>query len=158
MIQTAARLFGFLIFGLFFLSSLSTAWGVELSIPDIQAKPGETITVPLTLDQADNLAGVKLAMTYDPKVLQYKGGNKTSHTAPLMHIVNDKKPGRLILVMAGAAGIKGEKFPIFTLTFEVVQKTQADRTQIQIHEIQLMSDALKELKATVKLPPIRITH
>lgn len=155
--ETRTKVFGLLSFGFFFFLTSSTAWGVELFIPAVQAKPGETLTIPLMIDKTDNLAGVKIVMTYDPKVLQYKSGNKTQHTDPLMHIVNDKKPGRLIVVMAGAQGIKGENFPVFALTFVVSPKAKASQTKIQITEMQLMSDALKELKATVKIAPIRIT-
>ena len=46
-----------------------------------------------------------------------------------MHIINDRTPGKLIIVMAGARGIQGKGMTILTLNFTVV---------IEIPEAQLM--------------------
>ena len=46
-----------------------------------------------------------------------------------MHIINDKTPGKLIIVTAGARGIQGKGMTILTLNFTVV---------IEIPEAQLM--------------------
>jgi hypothetical protein len=109
------------------------------------------------IDEVDNLAGVRLVMTYDPEILTYKGGVKTKETDSLMHIVNDKKPGALIVVMAGAKGIKGKDFPIFKVTFEAKKDIKESRTtKISVTEIQLMGDDLKERKATINSHPITI--
>jgi len=75
----------------------------------------------------------------------------------MMHIVNDKKPGKLIIVMAAAKGIKGENFPILNLTFEIKKGlTENQTTIIKIDEVQLMSDQLKEVKCNTKVNPIII--
>ena len=133
------------------------AGAVEIRIPPLTAKSGQSLEVPITIDEIDNLAGVKLVLTYDPEILIYKSGMKTKETDSLMHIVNDKKPGLLIVVMAGAQGIKGKDLPIFTLTFEVKKDIKENRTtKITITESQLMGDDLKERKATVNSYPITI--
>ena len=133
------------------------AEAVEIRIPPLTAKSGQLLEVPITIDEIDNLAGVKLVLTYDPEILIYKSGMKTKETDSLMHIVNDKKPGLLIVVMAGAKGIKGKDLPIFTLTFEVKKDIKENRTtKISITESQLMGDDLKERKATVNSHPITI--
>ena len=134
-----------------------SAEAVEIRIPPLTAKSGQPLEVPITIDEIDNLAGVKLVLTYDPEILIYKSGMKTKETDSLMHIVNDKKPGLLIVVMAGAKGIKGKDLPIFTLTFEVKKDIKENRTtKISITESQLMGDDLKERKATVNSHPITI--
>ena len=134
-----------------------SAEAVEIRIPPLTAKSGQPLEVPITIDEIDNLAGVKLVLTYDPEILIYKSGMKTKETDSLMHIVNDKKPGLLIVVMAGAKGIKGKDLPIFTLTFEVKKDIKEKRTtKISITESQLMGDDLKERKATVNTHPITI--
>ena len=130
---------------------------VEIKIPPVTAKSGQPVEIPLMIDEIDNLAGVKLVITYDPEILTYKGGMKTKETESLMHIVNDKKPGTLIVVMAGAKGIKGKDLPIFTLAFEVKKDIKENHTtQISITESQLMGDDLKERKSTVVTHPITI--
>jgi hypothetical protein len=147
---------------LFLCALLAMLWAVsaeavEVRIPPLTAKSGQSIDIPIMIDAVDNLAGVKLVMTYDPEILSYKSGMKTKETDSLMHIVNDKKPGVLIVVMAGAKGIKGKEFPIFKLTFDVKKGITENRTtKISITECQLMGDDLKERKCTMTSHPITI--
>ena len=127
----------------------------ELSIPEIKGKAGLSINVPIMIDTVDNLAGVKIVLQYDKNLLTYKGSGRTKQTSSLMHIVNDKKPGTLVIVMAGARGIKGENFSIFSLTFEVKKGLKQEiKTDFKITEVQLMSDQLKNIKHTVTISPV----
>lgn len=147
----------FILFAVIFLlmGLAGSLAATEVSIPALEVEPGNTINVPIMIDRTDNLAGLKLVLSYDPKILQYRTSAKTSHTASLMHIVNDKTPGRLIIVMAGATGVKGENFPLFTMTFAASGGLKGNHTtRIKIAEIQLMSDKLKEIDSTVHTEPI----
>ena len=149
---------GLFLFLLIMGAWISPALGTELYIPPMEGKPGQSIEVPVMIDQVDNLAGVKLVMKYDADLLTYKKGSKTKHTNSLMHIINDKKPGLLIAVMAGARGIKGKEFPILKLTFEIKKILKGNhKTQFEIKELQLMSDKLKDLKYSIKVGPLTIT-
>ena len=133
------------------------ALGVELTFPAVEIDPGGGFEMPVMVDGVENLAGVKLSLSYDQRVLTFKKAEKTRATTSLMHIVNDKKPGVLIIVMAGARGIKGKKFPLLRLSFEA--KTPDDlphETKIEVKEIQLMSDQLKDLPAKIVSRPILI--
>ena len=135
----------------------STSPAVDLSLPEIKAKSGQSVDIPIMIDRIKNLAGVKLILTYDSGILNFKKGSKTEKTSSMMHIVNDKKPGKLIIVMAAAKGIKGENFPILNLTFEIKKGlTENQTTIIKIDEVQLMSDQLKEVKCNTKVNPIII--
>jgi hypothetical protein len=141
----------------FFLSTLAAAGAAEISIPALEAEPGDTLTIPVMVDQVGNLAGVKLVMTYDPELLTFSRADKTRFTSSMMHIVNDKKPGTLIAVMAAARGIKGENFPILTMEFRVKEPADGPaEVSFQIREAQLMSDDLKDIPYTVKTPPIKV--
>jgi hypothetical protein len=135
----------------------STIWATEIRIPPLSAKPGETLQVPVMVDEIDNLAGVRIVLKYEPDILVYRQGTKTKDTDSLMHIINDKNPGILIVVMAGAKGIKGKEFPILLLTFEIKQEAKGTHTtKINITDAQLMSDDLKEIKCSVLSNPITI--
>ena len=135
----------------------SLSFGTELYIPEIKAQSGNTVEVPLMIDEIDNLAGIKIVMKYDAGLLTYKGAVKTEKTTSLMHIVNDKKPGILIIVMAGPRGIMGETFSILNLTFETAKGLKkAVKTSFKITEVQLMSDQLKDVKHTIKAHPLTI--
>ena len=148
----------FILFGGIIVAPLiSTASGCELFIPPIEGKSGQPIEIPVMIDRVDNLAGVKLVLNYDHRLLLFKKGSKTAQTDSLMHIVNDKKPGQLILVMAGARGIKGINFPILKLTFEIKEGLKGNHTtEIKIKEVQLMSDQLKEIAVKTVSNPITI--
>ncbi len=136
----------------------AAAWSAEIYIPPVHGESGGAVDVPIMIDHVENLAGVKLVMTYDPKILAFKTGNKTRHTDSLMHIINDKRPGRLIIVMAGARGIGGKNFCILRLTF-VIKKglSKNHATRILIKEVQLMSDKLKDIRCTTRSTPLTIS-
>ena len=135
----------------------STSPAVDLYLPEINAKSRQSIDVPIMIDRVKNLAGVKLVLRYDPGILKFKKGSKTEKSGSMMHIVNDKKPGRLIIVMAAAKGIKGENFSILNLTFEIKKGLTGKHTAIiKIDEVQLMTDQLKEVKCNTKVNPIII--
>ena len=152
-----ARVISLLPLALILVFLASSAWSTELYIPPVKGKPGEPVDIPIMLDEVDNLAGVKLVLKYDAKILTFKKGAKTKRTDSLMHIVNDKKPGLLIVVMAGARGIKGKAFAIFTLTFEIKKGLKGNHaTEIKITEIQLMSDQLKDIETKTRIHPITI--
>ena len=140
----------------FFLYPASV-FGTEIYIPALTGTTGQSIEIPIKIDQIDNLAGVKIVLKYDSELLKFKKAVKTNHTSSLMHIVNDKNPGLLIVVMAGAKGIKGEDFSILNLFFDIKPGLKADQTtQLKITESQLMSDQLKDLKHTISIKPIVI--
>lgn len=129
----------------------------QVFIPGAEVETGKTIEIPLMLDEVDNLAGVKVVITYDSKLMTFKKAEKSKYTTPLMHIVNDKTPGTLIVVMAAARGIKGKNFPIFHMTFEAQSGLMEKQlAQFEIKEVQLMSDALKDIPYTIKTDPVTI--
>lgn len=149
-----AFLLGFIL-GLFFLSA--SVWATELQIPPVQGKAGQDIRVPLILDEINNLAGLKLILHYDKDILIYKEGEKSPALQSLMHIINDKTPGKLIIVMAGARGIKGKRMTVLTLTFKIREGIAGKRTTaIEIPEVQLMSDDLKEIECKARAGTISI--
>jgi len=142
---------------LFIAVSGATGHATELSIPAIQGKRGDQIDVPLVIDQIDNLAGIKVVIKYKPDMLIYRKGAKTEHTSSLMHIINDKKPGLLIAVMAGAKGIQGNGISILTLTFEIKKDLKTDPAGwLKITELQLMSDKLKDIACSTRIGKLTI--
>ncbi len=151
----ALVLFSFLAVAMVHIPSASAT---ELYIPPLEAQRGRPIDVPIMIDSVDNLAGVKLVMKYDPQILVFRKGSKTEHSSSMMHIVNDKKPGLLIAVMAAAKGIKGKNMPILSFTFDVKKDAAVNPSvRLEIIELQLMSDTLKEIKCTIKIGKLTIS-
>ena len=132
-------------------------WGTRLSVPPLKAKPGQKIDMPLMIDQIEKLAGVKLVIKYDAALLTFVKATKTAQTTSLMHIVNDRTPGILIVVMAGAQGISGKNFPLLNLTFMVTKDIhKGSTTELQVTESQFMSEDLKDIPATIQIAPLTI--
>ena len=132
-----------------FLSIASSSFGAELSLNHAIAKDGKTIEIPFIIDQAVNIAGIKIALNYDRKIIKYLKITKSKASSPLMHIVNSKNPGRLIVVMAGARGIKGKQLTLFSLSFEILQN-EKNPFDIEITKVELISDDLKPVKCSFK--------
>jgi hypothetical protein len=133
------------------LFGAASAWAAELQIPLLKVKAGQEIRVPILIDQVGNLAGVKLVLHYDKELLVFREGNKSPATQSLMYIINDKTPGKLIIVMAGARGIQGKGMTIMTLDFTVKKGLEGNHTTvIEIPEVQLMGDDLKEIECKAK--------
>ena len=125
----------------------SNVWAATLQLHAKQVEK-DTISLEVSLDAVEKLAGIKLVMEYDEKLLTYADIVKSAATTALLHVVNDKKPGRLIIVMAGANGVSGKKLKIMDLQFRT-KKSNDGKTAVKVTEIQLMSEDLKEIPCPV---------
>jgi hypothetical protein len=127
----------------------------EIRIGPRTVAPGQVVDLPIVIDAVEDLAGVKLVLQYDPGQLNYRATTRGQAAAAMMHVVNDKRPGTLILVMAGATGIKGENLALFTLTFQVPDGlAKGTEIGLRITESQLMSAQLKDIAHTVAVKPL----
>jgi len=129
----------------------------QLIFSEMSVNPGQKFEIPVLLNNVPNMAGIKLAIKFDKDLLTYVKSEKTKTTASLMHIVNDKHPGKLVIVMAGARGVSVNNQPIMNLFFSVNNNIpkQVD-TKFKVTELQLMSDSLKELAYELNVHPIHI--
>ena len=135
-----------------FLLSTGRVFGAELYIPEIAAKSGQTIDISMKIDKVEDLAGIKIVLKYDSGLFRFLGTEKTEFTSPLMHVVNDKTPGRVILVMAGAKGISGKDIPLLLLKFKVTNKLRTQQaTRFDITGAELMSAELKNIDCTTRV-------
>ena len=133
------------------LVSPPPASAATVLIPALQAAPGDEVEIPVTLEGVDNLAGLKVVLGFDGKVLQFLQERKEPIAQSLMHVVNPNTPGKLIIVMAGAKGIQVKNGPLIYLKFKVSETAPpATRSPIKIEELQLMTDQLKNIKAATK--------
>ncbi|NOY70629.1 MAG: hypothetical protein GXP53_14275 [Deltaproteobacteria bacterium] len=137
-----------------------TARAAKLVIPYLSGASGDEVEIPVKVQQIDNLAGIKLVLSYDKSALTYVKAVKAEAASSLMHVVNDKQPGRLIIVMAGARGIKGKELTLMTLVFTVNPDLDESikKTKITVKEIQVMDDRLKEVPCEIKSGGISIVR
>jgi len=148
-----------LLFGVLFGMLAFSASASELQIPTVEGKIGHLVTIPIKVDKIENLAGLKLVIEYDSKLLEYKAAEKSFYTSSLMHVVNDKKPGQLIIVMAGAKGIAGKDIILVNLTFLIKKNSgfkSEYKTDLMILEVEMMSDQLKHLECTKRINSLTV--
>jgi hypothetical protein len=129
----------------------------ELVIPAVEACEDQMVAIPIKMRNAGNLAGVRLILEYEPRHLAYDHAAKTTASNAFVHVVNEKRPGVLIVVMAGAKGIEQQDYTLLHLYFQA-RKTTAGRvvSKIRIHEFEAMDDQLKRLECDLKINPLTI--
>lgn len=155
--RDTAKFFGYML--LFVLAACTRPHGViaaELVVPPVEAN-GALVKIPVKVGSAENLAGVRFILRYDPKWLAYDHAEKPRYAAQFMHAVNDKNPGILVVVMAGAKGIDTDGSPILYLYFRA-KSTTASRveTDLSLHDVELMSANLKRLPCAARAHPVTL--
>jgi len=93
--------------------------GRKLIIPELTAKSGDTITVPINVTDATGVAGADIMVAYDKNVLTIKEGKTTTLSSGMNLIVNTETAGKITLAMAGTKGITEGSGAIVEIVFEV---------------------------------------
>jgi hypothetical protein len=115
-----------------------------------QSKENSSCKYSIIIDEVEVLAGIKLVIHYPKNELQFESATKGPAFKSFMHVVNDKNPGKLIVVMAKARGISGLNLPLFEVKFSRQQSSVTqDNNPINIVECQLMSDTLQEISCSI---------
>lgn len=110
----------------------------------IQAEEkGGNVSYTVSADEAEALAGLKVSMSFPAGSLTYQSYKLDPALKNFMHLVNDKKPGKLILVAASANGVSGKPLNLFSLVFKRTENQEKGALQVTGYE--LMSDSLKKI-------------
>lgn len=129
------------------LGSWTQAYATEMIIGSANAAPGQEFSVNATLEPGTRVAGIKMVLGYDADILMFVKAEKLEAANGMMFVVNDRNPGKLIIVMAGASGIDLPRADLLKLVFRVrdpIRNTM--KTQIQLLEIEAKSDSLKQVQ------------
>ncbi len=115
------------------------------SLTLVPSQTNPNLRLSLKVDKIEKLAGLKISLTYPDKILKFNSASKTKATSSFMHVVNDKNPGKLIIVMASAKGISGSDVDLFNLDFTILENIITPSVSIDMTTCQLMTEDLKEL-------------
>jgi len=116
----------------------------KLTIPNLEASPGDTITVPITIDDAKGVAGADINLTYDAKVLTISEVKSTDLSGALSLSSNTEIAEQITLSLAGAKGIAEGSGSLIDLIFTVNSSAKVgSETQIKFKDAELF-DALGE--------------
>ena len=129
---------------LIMLFGTTAAGAATLSLVPVAASSGLKVTVQA--DTVADLAGAKLVLVYDREALAFTEARKTPATASFMHVVNPRKPGEVIVVLASAKGISGDKLPLIEAEFSLLRKKKTgEMATVRIERCELMSEKLQAI-------------
>lgn len=103
----------------------------------------------LGIANVKKLAGLKISLTYQNQLLKFIDATKSSETSSFLHVVNDKSPGKLIIVMASAKGISGDNIPLLHMNFRLLQNHD-DSLDFKVTGCELMDETLQKIPCNVK--------
>jgi hypothetical protein len=116
----------------------------------IQTVKDVDVVFTLKVSEAKKLAGIKISITYQEQLIKYLDNTKSTETASFMHVVNDKNPGKIIIVMASATGISGENLPLLNLRFALINANNELPLVVSATQCQLMDENLNEIGCSIK--------
>ena len=94
---------------------------------------------------------MKVVLGYDADLLEYAVLRKPAVAGSLMHMVNPRQAGRVIVVMARARGISLDDEPIMEVTFMLKNLEGQDvpeATEVKIAKVEAMNDNLETIHMT----------
>jgi hypothetical protein len=132
---------------LLFMVLCVNAYAIKMSLPDVTADPGTTITVGVNVDDAKGIAGGDIEITYDSKVVGVKAARGTALATGLSVVANPNVPGKVTFAMAGASGLKSGSGALLEIDFEVIAKT--GKTPLTISSASLFDENINDIKVDV---------
>jgi hypothetical protein len=99
---------------------------VGLTIPELLAMPGDTISVPLDIDDAIGIYGADIAVIYDADLLEAIDVKPTSLFSGANTVPNLDDPGRVVLAMASADPIAVDSGALVEIIFRVANEAVID--------------------------------
>ncbi|MCD6220236.1 DUF11 domain-containing protein [Candidatus Calescamantes bacterium] len=96
---------------------------------DTEGEPGATgVIVPITVDDAEGIAGIDITLTYDPDVLTATGAETTPLTEGFSLQVNTENPGQILICMGKATAIPEGSGALVNIIFNVKEDVCPGKT------------------------------
>jgi hypothetical protein len=147
-IKLLLKTWRFVFFTILILFLQSNVHATEIDF--IQHVDNSDVLFTIRVSEVEKLAGLKISATYPEQLMLYSESIRTAETSSFMHVVNDKNPGKLIIVMASAKGITGENIPLLKLRFKILNPENFTQFLITPDQCQLMDEHLNEIKCSIK--------
>lgn len=112
-----------------FIVGFAAAAQVEVNISDASGSVDETVDVPLTVNNAENIGSLDIVITYDPTILQVEGVSKGELNNGMISS-NTDTDGILSIAIADQNGIEGDG-EIGVISFSVVNETGSSPLKVE---------------------------
>ena len=99
------RICALAILGVLIMVFPSGAEGITLSIHDSSAATGSTVSVPVSVTNAEELSAATIDITYDPTVLKFKGTELGDISKNGIIEASEIKPGQLEISFEDSSGV-----------------------------------------------------
>lgn len=97
----------------------SPAFAATLTLQGGGALPGQTVVVPLVIDNANGILGADFVFKYTPSVLQVVSVTKTPLTSGSTLVANTGVPGEISVTLFGTTPLDGGG-PLMNISFSVI--------------------------------------
>jgi len=111
--------------------SFSRLRAVSVSIPEISAFPGDSVTVPVEADDATGIAGGELTVLYDASLLRIVDAKLTDLTKGFSLVSNLEVEGRATISIVNATGVETGSGGMIELVVEI-DRTAPFNTEIPL--------------------------
>ncbi|MBI5195081.1 MAG: hypothetical protein HZA10_02025 [Nitrospirae bacterium] len=142
-----------------FLCMTMSAYSAVVSIHDKHAVIGETIEMPVLVDDAAGIAGFKLNITYDASVLEVTGVSAGKLTAVWMVTPNTNTAGELRVagVDMTLSGLQAGKGSLAVVQFKVIGKTTKDSAAVGFNICTLLDSKGAVINSTTNAGKIKVS-
>jgi hypothetical protein len=113
------KLLAFISVGLLFIIIPAGAEGVTLSIHDLSATAGSTVSVPVSVTNVEELSAATIEISYDPAVLKFKGTDLGDTSKNGIIEASEVRPGVIEIDFEDPSGVSldGDLVkPVFEVT------------------------------------------
>lgn len=136
-----------------FLAFCVSAYGVEVSAPDVDAETGSTVTIAINIDDAAGLSSADVVLDYDPAVLEATEARKGALTAGffMFSSLDDMEifvPGKIKFAMAGLPAIPEGTGSILEVDFLVLAAGPAS-SPLTLSDVALFNEEGNAIDVTV---------
>lgn len=129
-----------------FLLFCVSAYGIQVSAPELFADLGSTVTVEISVDNATGIAGGDIVLEYNPAILVVRDARATDLIQRLSPIVNAGITGEIVVTMASINGLTGGSGAILEVDFEVIA---AGESPLVLSDVALYNEVADDIAVTV---------
>lgn len=113
----------------------------HLSMPTIYAMPGETVTVPIEIDDAQAIAGADITVHYDDTILIVDSVDLATLTTGMNLVTNTSTPGEILMSLADTAAIPSGSGALINIVFTVdPNAAQGSGSPITFHDAEIYDE------------------
>jgi hypothetical protein len=147
-----------ILFLISFVILTNNLFPATLRILKREVPPGNIVYVPITVSDAQNLAGIELVLQFDLSDLDFLGID-TASVVEGFSIVWDRKDNKIAVSMARAIGLSVSKATLFEITFRIKSSAQIGAaTDIFWIEANLFDDDTNPISVETEDAVIKVTE